>query len=146
MKRPWAALGLVLALSVMSGNAEAQDMGSRQSRSGMSLGQNYPNPFNPETTIPFGVGDPPTCTQQGKQHRVTLRIYNPLYQLVSVPVVQGGANAGQPINNLLLSCGEYLAFWDGKNVRTGREAASGMYYIRLEVDGKTLVSKAIATK
>ncbi|HYW33352.1 MAG TPA: T9SS type A sorting domain-containing protein [Gemmatimonas sp.] len=146
MKRPWAALGLVLALSVMAGNAEAQDMGSRQSRSGMSLGQNYPNPFNPETTIPFGVGDPPTCAEQGKQHRVTLRVYNPLYQLVSVPVVQGGANAGQPINNLLLPCGDYLAYWDGKNLRTGREAASGIYYIRLEVDGKTLVSKAIATK
>ncbi|MES2524728.1 MAG: hypothetical protein V4617_18675 [Gemmatimonadota bacterium] len=147
MKRPWAALGLVLALSVcMVDNAEAQDMGSRQSRSGMSLGQNYPNPFNPETFIPFGVGDPPTCSQQGKQHRVTLRVYNPLYQLVSVPVVQGGVNAGQPINNLLLPCGDYVAYWDGKNVRTGREAASGIYYIRLEVDGKTLVSKGISTK
>jgi hypothetical protein len=147
MKRPWAALGLVLALSVcMAEHAEAQDKDNQQKRPGMSLGQNFPNPFNPTTTIPFGVGDPPTCSDQGKQHRVTLKIYNPLNQLVAEPVIQGGASAGQPIKNLLIPCGEYTAFWDGKNMRTGRETASGMYYIVLEVDGKTLLTKAWAVK
>src|SRR5690349_4922485 len=105
MKRPWAALGLVLALSVFmpeTSAAQTQETGGKQSRPGMSLGQNFPNPFNPETKLPFSVGDPPSCTDQGKQHRVSLKIYNLLHQLVAVPVLQGGSNAGQPLNNLSL--------------------------------------------
>jgi len=149
MKRPWAALGLVLALSVFMPQALAaqiQETGSRLRKPGMSLGQNFPNPFNPETKFPFSVGDPPTCPDQGKQHRVSLKIYNVLPQLVAIPVVQGGNNAGQPLNNLLLQCGEYVAYWDGKMIGTGREAASGVYLYRLEVDGKTLLNKGISVK
>ena len=149
MKRPWAALGLVLALSVFmpeKSAAQTQDNGTKQSRPGMSLGQNYPNPFNPETSIPFGVGDPPTCSDQGKQHRVSLRIYNLLHQLVAVPVLKGGNFAGQPLDGLSLQCGEYVAYWSGKDIRTGREAASGVYLFRLEVDGKTLLNKGFSVK
>jgi hypothetical protein len=149
MKRPWAALGMVLALSVFmpeTSAAQTQGSGTRQSRPGMSIGQNYPNPFNPETSIPFGVGDPPTCSDQGKQHRVSLRIYNLLHQLVAVPVLKGGNFAGQPLNGLSLQCGEYVAYWDGKVVGTGREAASGVYLFRLEVDGKTLLIKGFSVK
>jgi hypothetical protein len=115
----------------------------------MSLGRNYPNPFNPETSIPFSVGDPPSCTDGGKQYRVSLRIYNILPQLVAVPVLQRGGGAvsgGQPLDNVLLPCGDYVAYWDGKVRDTGREAASGVYVYRLEVDGKTLVDKMIAVK
>lgn len=149
MKRPWAALGLVLALSVFmpeTSAAQTQDTGTKQSRPGMSLGQNFPNPFNPETKLPFSVGDPPSCPDQGKQHRVSLKIYNLLHQLVAVPVLQGGSNAGQPLNNLPLQCGDYIAYWDGKDIRTGREAASGVYLFRLEVDGKTLLGKGFSVK
>ena len=149
MKRPWAALGLVLALSVFmpeESAAQTQDTGNRQRKPGMSLGQNFPNPFNPETFFPFSVGDPPTCPDQGKQHRVSLKIYNLLSQLVAIPVLQGGQNAAQPLNNLVLPCGEYVAYWDGKVMGTGREAASGVYLYRLEVDGKTLLNKGISVK
>ncbi len=148
MNRVWGALGLVLALSVfMPSDASAQD--TRQRKPGMSLGRNYPNPFNPETSIPFSVGDPPSCTDGGKQYRVSLRIYNILPQLVAVPVLQRGGGAvsgGQPLDNVLLPCGDYVAYWDGKVRDTGREAASGVYIYRLEVDGKTLVDKMIAVK
>jgi hypothetical protein len=148
MKRLLGALGLVLAASVfMPSDASAQD--SRQRKPGMSLGRNYPNPFNPEVWIPFSVGDPPSCTDAGKQYRVSLRIYNILPQLVSIPVVQrggGGVSGGQPLDNVLLPCGEYVAYWDGKVRNTGREAASGVYVYRLEVDGKTLVDKMISVK
>ena len=149
MKRPWAALSLVLALSVFmpeTSAAQTQDSGTWQRRPGMSLGQNFPNPFNPETKLPFTVGDPPNCTDQGKQHRVSLKIYNLLHQLVAIPVLQGGSNAGQPLNDLPLQCGEYIAFWSGKDIRTGREAASGVYLFRLEVDGKTLLNKGFSVK
>ena len=149
MKRPWAALCLVLALSVFmpqASEAQTQSIGERQRKPGMTLGQNYPNPFNPETKIPFSVGDPPTCPDQGKQHRVTLKIYNLLQQPVAIPVLQGGNNAGQPLQNLSLRCGEYIAYWDGKMIGTGREAASGVYLFRLEVDGRPLVVKGFSVK
>jgi hypothetical protein len=157
MKHRWAALSMVLALSVFMPRVMAAQTGSGQkagtSRPGMTLGQNYPNPFNPETRIPFSVGmdatDPPTCADTGRQHKVTLRIYNVLAQVVAIPVLQGGSAGvagGQPIENLLLTCNQYIAYWDGKYLNTGREAASGVYIIRLEVDGKLLTTRALVAK
>ncbi len=149
MKRSWAALGLVLALGVLMPKvSEAQDL--RKRLPGVTLGQNYPNPFNPETFIPFSVGEPPTCPDNGKQYRVTVKIYNVLAQLVAIPVLRGGSGGvagGQPLENLSITCGEFVAFWDGKVRSTGREAASGVYLYRIEVDGvKTLTGKMINAK
>jgi hypothetical protein len=150
MKRLWGALGLVLALSVfMPRVAAAQQQDGRERRNGATLGQNYPNPFNPETHIPFSVGDAPTCSNPGKQHRVSLAIYNVLSEIVAVPVLQGGTSGvagGQPLEKLSVPCGEYVAYWDGKVQATGREAASGVYLYRLEVDGVPLVKKMIVVK
>jgi hypothetical protein len=142
MNRVWTALGLVLALTAFMPRAsQAQD--TRDKKPGMSLGQNYPNPFNPETKIPFSVGEPPTCTDNGKQYRVSLKVYNLLSQLVAVPVLQGPAT---PLDNVAIQCGEYTAYWDGKVLNTGREAASGVYYYRLEVNGIPLLKKMIVVK
>jgi hypothetical protein len=151
MKRLWGALGLVLALSVfMPRVAEAQmSQDGRERRAGASLGQNFPNPFNPETRIPFSVGDAPTCSQPGKQSRVSLKIYNVLSDVVATPVLQGGTSGvagGQPLEKIALPCGDYVAYWDGKVQATGREAASGVYLYRLEVDGVPLVKKMIVVK
>ncbi len=148
MKRSWAALGLVLALSaIMPTVSGAQD--TRKKAGGATLGQNYPNPFNPETRFNFSVGDAPTCPEPAKQHRVTIKIYNVLAQLVAIPVLQGGSGGvagGQPLENVLLSCGEYVAYWDGKVRNTGREAASGVYLYRLEDNGVTLTQKMVSVK
>ena len=151
MKRSWGALGLVLALSVfMPRVAEAQtSQDGRVRRNGATLGQNFPNPFNPETRIPFTVGDAPTCSQPGKQSRVSLKIYNVLSDVVATPVLQGGTSGvagGQPLEKIALPCGDYVAYWDGKVQATGREAASGVYLYRLEVDGVPLVKKMIVVK
>ncbi|MFN9421593.1 hypothetical protein [Gemmatimonas sp.] len=151
MKRLWGALGLVLALSVfMPRVAEAQpSQDGRERRAGASLGQNYPNPFNPETRIPFSVGDAPTCSQPGRQDRVSLKIYNVLSDVVATPVLQGGTSGvagGQPLEKIAVPCGDYVAYWDGKVQATGREAASGVYLYRLEVDGVPLVKKMIVVK
>ena len=137
MQRVWSALGLVLALTAfMPREAQSQDVRGRKAEG--ALRQNYPNPFNPETKIPFSVGDPPTCPDAGKQYRVTLKVYNLLSQLVATPVVQGSA---APLDNAVLPCGDFIAYWDGKVLNTGREAASGMYYYRLEVNGVALPLK-----
>ena len=154
MKHRWAALVFVLALSaLMPRSADAQTADTARPRAGarspgMKLGQNFPNPFNPETRIPFAVGDPPTCSDGGKEYRVTLRVYNVLAQLVAVPLLQGGAStvAGRPIEGLQLQCGDYTAYWDGKYLNTSREVASGVYLYRLEVNGRAVVKKMIVMK
>ena len=146
MKLGWAALGCVLALSVlMPGTAAAQGVtppAASQQPAG-TLKQNYPNPFNPETRIPFRVGDFPTCTDS-RTHRVSLRVYNVLAQLVAVPMIEGGSGSvvgGQSLDNVELPCGEYTAYWDGKFLNTGREVASGLYIYQLMVDGRVVSSK-----
>jgi hypothetical protein len=134
MKRVWAALGLVLALTAFMPR-EARAQGTRDKKPKASIGQNYPNPMNPETKIDFSVGDPPSCTDNGAQYRVSLKIYNLLSQLVATPVLQSSAT---PLDNVSVSCGSYTAYWDGKVQNSGREAASGVYYYRLEVNGQPL--------
>jgi hypothetical protein len=148
MKLGWAALGCVLAMSVLMPSTAAAQGAPAQPSTG-ALKQNYPNPFNPETRIPFRVGDYPAC-QDTKTHRVSLRIYNVLAQLVAVPMIEGGSGSisgGQPIDKVELPCGEYTAFWDGKFLNTGREVASGLYIYQLTVDGRVVSSrKMVVTK
>lgn len=150
MRFRWSALLVVLALGLMPRAGSAQSgTSSAQKSSSSSMGQNYPNPFNPETLIPFTVGDFPTCSVSGRQYKVTLRIYNILSQLVKVPVIQGGAGnvaGGQPLQNVLLPCGQYVAYWDGNYLNTSQEVASGVYQFVLEVDGKRLVKKGLSAK
>jgi hypothetical protein len=144
MYHRWAALALVLALWSLSpksaaGQSVSQPEQPRGRKSG-TLGQNYPNPFNPETFIPFQL----TCADgAGGQHVVSLRVYNVLAQLVAIPIVQGRA---EPLSNLKLDCGNYVAYWDGKVVGTGREAASGIYIYELVVDGERTAKKMFVAK
>ena len=150
MELRWAALVTVLTIGVMTAPRQAAGQGTQPAGDRTSvavLGQNFPNPFNPTTTIPFSVGDAPSCSDRGRAYRVTLRIYNVLAQLVAIPIMQGtSGNAGQPVENVTLSCGQYTAYWDGNYMRSGREVASGVYLYRLEVDGKMLVRKMIVMK
>jgi hypothetical protein len=153
MKHLWRALFVVLVLSAfMPSRSAAQGSfpqpGGGQG-AGLQLGQNFPNPVVQDTRIRFVVGDAQGCTDSGRQHRVSLRIYNLLAQLVAVPVLQGGAGnaaGGESLENLFLTCNEYTAYWDGKYSQTGEDVASGIYLFRLEVDGKVLVKKMIVRK
>ena len=148
MKLRWAALVTVLTLSVMVTPRHAAGQGTPGGGRGAAavLGQNYPNPFNPTTTIPFGVGDE-HCSDRSRVYKVTLRIYNVLAQLVAIPIMQGtSGNAGQRVEGVALTCGQYTAYWDGNYMQSGREVASGVYLYRLEVDGKIWVRKMIVMK
>lgn len=154
MLNRWAALALVLALCAFTPKYAAGQQTSSQSRGRKSggLGQNYPNPFNPETTIPFAIGDE-SCSDGGKPHVVSLRIFNILAQQVAVPVLQGGsstssadASVGRPVLNLSLSCGQYTAYWDGKIMNTNTEVPSGLYVYELVIDGDRLVRKMFVAK
>ena len=150
MRFRWSALMMVLILILMPRVGSAQGAATTTQKSPVAkLGQNYPNPFNPETRIPFSVGGYPTCTDPGHQYKVTLRIYNVLMQLVATPVIQGGAGnvaGGQPLQNVLVPCGQYVAYWNGNYGTTGKEAASGVYIAALDVDGQRFLVKMIVMK
>ncbi len=152
MKHLWRALLLVLVLGAfMPGRSAAQGSSTQTGGgqgAGLQLGQNYPNPVNQDTRIPFIIGDSQGCTDSGRLHRVSLRIYNLLAQLVAVPLLQGGGSdaGGEPLDGLQLTCNQYVAYWDGKNSQTGEDVASGIYLYRLEVDGKQVVKKLIVRK
>ena len=141
----FAWLVIVLSLATPS-LARAQDSTRRGGQ--VELLQNYPNPFNPTTTIPFRLNA--DLFRNGHHPVVSLRIYNILAQLVSVPTLQG---SGRPLDGVALECldqsGGYCSFsayWDGNYLNTGREAASGIYVYQLVVDGVRQSKKMIVTK
>jgi hypothetical protein len=149
MKLRGAALVVVLALGVLVSRdlpAQTSDPGPGRARAQGELGQNYPNPFDIDTRIPFVVGAPPECREPGRLHRVTVRVYNILLQLVAVPVLQGGGGSvadGQPLENVLLPCDKYVAYWNGKLINTVRDAAAGVYIYQLEIDGRPVDVKRL---
>src|SRR5688572_26299700 len=149
MKLRWGALTLVLVLSaLMPRVVTAQGNQTPGQKKSGALKQNYPNPFNPETRIPFTVGDE-KCEDPGRQYKVSLRIYNILSQLVAIPVLQGGTGGvagGQPIANMMLTCGDYVAYWDGKYQDSRKEVASGVYLYELRIDGSSEVRRMLVTK
>jgi len=88
--------------------------------------ENYPNPFNPSTTITFSV------TQYSLF--VTLEIYN---------------IKGQRVKQLVstqLSAGQHSVIWHGED-ESGKQVSSGIYFYKLNVDGKTeAVKKCLLLK
>lgn len=150
MKLRWGALSMVLVLSALMPRALSAQGGQNPApgRNPGVLKQNYPNPFNPETRIPFTIGDE-KCEDPGRQHKVSLRIYNILSQLVAIPVLQGGTGGvagGQRLVNVMLTCGDYVAYWDGKYMGTRNEVASGVYLYELRIDGTSIVKRMLVTK
>jgi len=136
-----AALVLVLALCALApGRASGQQASRPRGKKLGTLGQNYPNPFKPDTFIPFTIDD---CNAQNGQRHVTLRIYNVLAQLVSVPQLHG---TSRPLINIPLSCGQYLGHWDGRIGRHGARAASGVYLYELVVDGQRTSRKMFVAR
>jgi len=136
----WACLALGLSVAASAPLTAQQG----QQRDRVELGQNYPNPFNPETTIPFAL--PESLFAEGARPVVSLRIYNVLAQLVAVPILQG---SGEPLDNLRIDwngTGQYAAYWDGKVLNTGREAASGVYVYQLVVNGQRFTGKMTVVK
>jgi hypothetical protein len=135
----WGLGGGILAVDGVLGQASPPPP--------VELKQNYPNPFNPATTIPFSLnGD---LFANGHRPKVSLRIYNVLAQLVATPILQG---TGEDLNDLELTCATptsgctFNAYWDGKVLKTDREAASGVYIYQLIVDGRRFTKKMIVMK
>jgi hypothetical protein len=82
------------------------------------LSQNYPNPFNPTTTLEFSLEQP---------SEYTMKIYNITGQ--EVESFNGIGNKG--LNRLVFEAGGY---------------ASGVYFYKLEAEGKTATKKMVLLK
>jgi hypothetical protein len=78
-----------------------------------TLEQNYPNPFNPTTVIRYGLP---------VESRVSLKVYDVLGQEVCTLVDE------------VQTAGHKSVQWDSKTGR-GFQAASGVYFTRLDVKG-----------
>lgn len=143
-------VGVILLLAGLFSPAalSAQDPagpppGSRDA--GFQLRQNYPNPFNPETRIPFELGE--SLFENGQPVRVSIRIYNVLQQLVAIPTaLNHPMGNGVPVEDLQYATpGLKEAFWNGLD-ESGRQVASGIYYMQLIVNGQSVVRKMIVAK
>ncbi len=85
----------------------------------------YPNPFNPETTIPYRLA---IDTQ------VDLRVYDIL-----------GKPVATLVNGEKQSAGHYTVKWDGTNAN-GNSMPSGVYFIRMQAEGKSFTHKVLLVK
>lgn len=132
--------GWRLALSVVFGSPVAAQV--RLPPPLVELKEHYPSYFFPSTTIPFTI-HPEVCSG-GHQPVVSLKVYNVLVQVVAVPTLLAGSRV--PLNRKRLACGEHLAYWDGRYADGRREAASGVYYYQLTVDGQRYTRKLILQK
>jgi aminopeptidase N len=80
------------------------------------LSQNIPNPFKQVTTINYQLTRPGLAT---------IKVYNVQGQLVKTLV-----NGAQP-------AGRHQAQWNGRDA-TGNKVSSGIYFARLEAEGRTI--------
>ena len=147
--RRFALAGAVLTLVLMPRVGKSQGAQPDKKKPVVTLGQSYPNPTNPDAHITFQVGGYPACTDNGKQYRVNLKVFNVLAQVVAVPKLTAsstGVAGGRRLENTMLPCGDYTAYWDGKYAGTLREAASGVYLWAIEVDGVRAVVRSTIAK
>ena len=85
------------------------------------LDQNMPNPFRDSTTVRFGL---PAETE------VHLGVYNLLGRQVAA------------LHDGLTGAGYHLVVWDGRN-DARQKVASGLLFLQLRADGRTLTRKMI---
>lgn len=129
-------IGVGVVLLLVLGLLPATVLGQEKEpgrRPRAQLGQNYPNPFNPTTTIPMDLQDPGLF--ENGPVVVTLKIYNALQQLVAVPKALDHPDGDVLVEDLKYTQPDlYHAYWDGTD-KDGRKVASGVYYMRWEVNG-----------
>ena len=128
------------AVALSAPSAPAEEPASSGQASDFDLRQNYPNPFNLETTIPFVLHE--GLFAKGRRTQVSMRIFNALTELVASPVALGhpsGEGAGL-IQLEYTQPGTYEAFWDGTD-QSGRQVASGLYFVQLNVNGRSKLER-----
>lgn len=121
-----------------------QDTASSEVR-GVALEQNFPNPFRRDTRIPFVLGA--DLFEDGRPVVVSVRIFNVLRQLVTVPTaLDHPSAAGQPARELRYDRpGEYLLYWDGTD-QSGRRVNSGIYFVQITAGRSQALLKIVVSR
>lgn len=97
---------------------------TKQAPQGFRLSQNYPNPFNPTTQFDYEIRD---------AAQVKITVFNLLGKEVATLV-----NGHKP-------AGIYTVSWDGSDA-AGRQAASGIYFYRIQAGDRTDIRKMTKMK
>jgi hypothetical protein len=71
-------------------------------------------------------------------------VRNVIAQVVAGPMLI--EEPGRRLHGLKLRCGDYLAFWDGQYDDFDRQSTTGVYWIRLTVDGQAQTRKMIVQR
>jgi hypothetical protein len=146
MRRISCVLFVLLSIVGFASSVSAQQVGpTGKQDSGFNLEQNYPNPFNPETKIPFVLDD--ELFNSGRPVVVSVRILNVLQQFITAPTALNHPHGeGVPVLNLEYPfAGRFEAYWDGRD-ESGRQVASGVYFVQLVVNGRSTHKKMFVTK
>jgi len=146
MRRQNCVLFLLLSILGLTIPASGQQVGpDGKQDSGFHLEPNYPNPFNPETKIPFVLFE--DLFVDGEPVVVSIRIFNVLQQFITAPTALNHPRGdGVPVLDLEYpNPGRFEAYWDGRNER-GQEVASGVYLLKLTVNGKSQWQRMYVTK
>jgi hypothetical protein len=134
--------GLASGISAQGPPGDTRPAGEQES--GFTLGQNYPNPFNPETRIPFDLRE--VLFDDGATVVVSVRIYNVLQQFIASPIALSHPGGEASLVDLeYMTPGRYEAYWNGLD-QSGREVASGIYFVQLTVNGVSAVMRMYVAK
>lgn len=121
---------LAAALSPAGARAQAPARDLPVTTRGFDFDRTRTGPSTPEMWIPFHLE---RQLFEGRDSvLVSLRIFNPLKQVVAIPVLRDPTAGGAPrlLNLAFRQPGRLTAFWDGRNL-AGATVGTGIYYAEL---------------
>jgi hypothetical protein len=143
LRRSDALIGIAL-LAVLAGCRSELPSPGPPPAPALSLRPADPNPFATSTRIPFELGD--SLFGAGDGVKVSMTVYNLLYQRVAVAVAGEGFATGQPIAELTYPApGLYEGVWDG-TLADGRPAAPGPYFVQVTSGDHKAVGKLFVSR
>lgn len=136
-------LSVVVALVIVTCRPELPTPGVPPGPA-LSVEPSDPNPFSTSTRIPFELGE--SLFEGEAEVRVSMRVFNLLYQQVSVPTAAEEFAAGRPIAELAYPApGQYAGVWDG-TVEDGSPAAPGPYFVQVTTGEHKAVGKLLLSR
>lgn len=99
-------------------------------------------PTEPEMWIPFYLER--KLFESADSVAVTLRIYNPLKQVVAIPVLREPGSTASPrlLDYVFRQPGRKSAFWDGRDL-AGAAVGTGIYYAELTAGARRATLKLV---